>query len=125
MSKNLKLSIYTQIKGVVDYEVVSDLPTEFYDDCWNIVYPAGSVHIVKIRIKSLLPQSYLQINKVCFNSIQLNHINLWSTYTTQQSNCPTEYKNGYMYHPGEYILKIRQNPLVHNYVHYFLSISTD
>ena len=125
MSKNLKLSIYIQSKGTVDYKIVSEFPTEFHDDCWNVVYPAKSIHNIRVNVSSLSDQGYLQISKVCLNSVQLHNFNLWSCYTTQQGICPAEHTYGYMHQPGEYILKIRQNPLVHNYINYFLSLCTN
>jgi hypothetical protein len=124
MNKNLKLSIYIQINGKVDYEIVSDSPAVHHDDCWNIDVAARKTNEVRVRVNFLESQSSLQISKVCLNSIQLNNFDLWSKYidtTTQQSK---EHTYGYIDQPGEYILKIRQNPLVHNYISYFLSLSS-
>jgi hypothetical protein len=124
MNKNLKLSLYIQINGNVDYEIISDNLAVFQGDCWNIDIVAGITNEVRVRVNFLESQSSLQINKVYLNSIQLNNFNLWSKYIDTTTNQSKEHTYGYINQPGEYILKIRQNPLVHNYISYFLSLST-
>jgi hypothetical protein len=123
MSKNLKLSIYTEINGEVDYEVTSDSPVVFLDHCWNIEHLAGTTKKIHVKVSRVGEQSHLQITKVFLNSIQLNNFTLWSNYIDSSTGQRKEHTYGYINQPGEYVLKIRQNPLVHNYISYFLSIS--
>jgi hypothetical protein len=66
----------------------------------------------------------MQISKIYLNSIQLNNFDLWSKYIDTTTKHSKEHTHGYINQPGEYILKIRQNPLVHNYISYFLSLSS-
>jgi len=63
----------------------------------------------------------IQIEQVTLNNIELNNLSQWSRLIVDGKVQPCTH--GYIIENGEYKLTVHQNPLIHNYLAYFLSRS--
>jgi hypothetical protein len=120
-----KLSLYIKpnnIDGDLKFDVAP------FDECkedngvyiFTLDHDARSTTLVRVKLlENLGQQSHLQIEKIELNNTVLNNFDRWARYVTPQGTIPGTY--GYMGMVGEYVIKIHQNALVHNYMTYFLS----
>lgn len=124
-NKKLKLSLsiqHNETDGIIDYQVSPDAPFMIQGDTriyhWD--HDPKKTTKISIIIKANQGQrSHLQITDVNINGIKLNNIEKWSRYISKQGCLKNTH--GYLSIPGEFIMTIHQNPLVHNYMAYFLS----
>jgi hypothetical protein len=99
---------------------------EDLDGCqvWRCQHHPGKVsHVIVTLLSNQEPHSHLLIERVTLGGVQLNDINVWSTYRLRDTGQCVPPTHGWIDRPGEYRLRIRHNALVHNYVSYFYNIS--
>jgi hypothetical protein len=112
-----------EIDGPLDFVVDPSSPAKFENNLW--IYEFDHIVGKKTQIKVILKniqgtQSHLIIKQITLNDLVLNNLDLWSKYIVYGNDQPMS-TFGYMNQPGYYVLNIHQNPIIHNYMTYFLS----
>ena len=129
-NKKQKLLVYVKCNygdGAVNYEVLCD-SLVFQKVSSNLTVYETEIDLAKtnkitVRLSSKTGSNgHLVIEKINLGGIDLR--NLWATslYLRQDNNQLIPYTSEYMGIPGDYIIKIRQNALVHNYMTWLLSV---
>lgn len=128
LNKKLNFFLYLQLNRIdVDfqYQVIGAELIEQQEShvVYKGIHNTDSVTEIVVRLdKPEGTQSYLRIDRLVLNDVELKNIENWSSYVCGITGKKLPLTHGWMSQPGDYRLKIRQNPLVHNYVNYFLSI---
>lgn len=128
MNKLQKLCLYiksNEIDGHLLYSVKSsDAMHSKKDHDYHIFETSHDVtgmSTISVTLhKNFGHQSYIKIEKITLNDIELNHLDLCARYHTFDRGV-IKGTFGYMSIPGTYKIKIHQNAMVHNYILYFLS----
>jgi hypothetical protein len=129
-NKKQKLSVYVKCDhgdGSIDYEVLSDFPI-FKKTLTDVTVHETEIDLAKtnkitVRLSNKIGSTgHLVIEKINLGGTDLR--NLWATslYLKQPDNQLIPYTSEYMGIPGDYVIKIRQNALVQNYVTWLLSV---
>jgi hypothetical protein len=66
-------------------------------------------------------QSHITIKNISINGTSLDNMQNWSVCVDSETGQSSTSNFGYMSRPGKYFLNIKQSPIVHNYINYFLS----
>jgi hypothetical protein len=77
--------------------------------------------ILKMFIKNLSDNGNIKIDKILLNSVELQHFNNFTWFVTKDRKVRKDY--GWIDQNGEFIIKIRQNPISQNYLNYILSLT--
>lgn len=118
-----KLSLYIRCEPA---DIVMDvMPGGFRDEqdglrIFETEIPAGRTSTVRVRLFEMPdPTSHIEIVRVLLNDIELKNLPSWSTYRSSITGNVIYGTHGYMHEPGEYVLRLHQNALVHNYLSFF------
>ena len=132
-NKKQKLLIYVKCDhgdGALDYEIVSDYPvfkklgTEL--DVYEIDIELTKTNKITVKLLNKTGSTgHLEIKKIELGGIELR--NLWATslYIQKDNKQLIPYTSGYIGIPGDYVIKVRQNALVHNYMTWLLTVSNN
>lgn len=125
MNNIKKLSLYIRVhdpNGGLEYRVSpsAGLVIQHHD-----VYEHQILHDTKSRTRLRVQMtkcknsgSYLVIERLVLDGVELNNMRSWSRYVTDQGRILDTH--GHMDQSGTYYLTIRHDALSHNYLAYFL-----
>jgi hypothetical protein len=77
--------------------------------------------VLKISINNLSADSNIKIDKILLNQVELQHLNSFTWLVTKDQTVRRDY--GWIDQNGEFIIKLRQNPVSQNYLNYILSLT--
>lgn len=125
MNKKLKFSLYlrpNEIDGCLDYEVIGAKLDREVDGVmiYTGFHDTSKTTKLVVRLRENNGHdSHLLIEKLIVNDIELKNIENWSCYICGSTGKKLALTHGWVSQKGDYILKIRQNPLVFNYLNWF------
>jgi hypothetical protein len=77
--------------------------------------------ILKILINNLSTNGNIKIDKILLNNVELHHLNNFTWLVTKDRRVRKDY--GWIDQDGEFVIKLRQNPISQNYLNYILSLT--
>jgi hypothetical protein len=125
-SKKLKFFLYIKVSNPTEvcFEVKNAVLDSISDNNYIFVgehdTASNTTLVVELLSKSD-PGAYIQIEKILVGGIAVNNFENWTRYITNKTGNAVD-SHGWMSFPGKYFLKLRQSPLIHNYLTYFLSV---
>lgn len=112
-----KYFLYTKSEGPIQFSINPQPDNEITTQEHRILEfsrPKGTAFSVTVDITDRPDhKSFLLIDKVVSGNIQLQDINLYSTYITESGNRKT---NGYLDEVGKFTMKFRGSPLWQVYI---------
>jgi hypothetical protein len=78
-------------------------------------------NVLKIIINNLTDNSHIKIDKILLDGVELNFLNNFTWLVTQHKQIQRQY--GWINQNGEFVIKLRQNPISQNYLNYILSLT--